>query len=98
MPLLSDFKPSGKLRMKDLHAVGGIPAAMKMLLSDGVLHGDCITVTGKTVEDNLGELPGLKPGQGIVHAFSKSIKATGDFMAICKTSMMARACRISRAL
>jgi dihydroxy-acid dehydratase len=50
VPLLSDFKPSGQYVMEGLHAVGGIPPAMKMLLSEGVLHGDCITVTGKTLK------------------------------------------------
>ena len=77
VPLLSDFKPSGQYVMEDLHAVGGIPAVMKLLLDAGVLHGDCATVTGKTIEQNLRELPALKPGQEIVRPFSNPIKSTG---------------------
>ncbi len=53
VPLLADFKPSGKYVMEDLHAVGGLPAVMKMLLEEGLLRGDCLTVTGKTLAENL---------------------------------------------
>ena len=77
VPMLSDFKPSGYYVMEDLHQVGGIPAVMKMLLEAGLLHGDCLTVTGKTLEENLSGLPGLKAGQGIVKPLSDPIKATG---------------------
>jgi len=77
VPLLSDFKPSGKYVMEDLHAVGGIPGVMKLLLRAGALDGSCMTVTGKTIEENLRNLPDLKPGQEIVHAFSDPIKASG---------------------
>ena len=77
VPLLSDFKPSGPYVMEDLHNVGGIPAVMKMLLAEGVLHGDCLTVTGKTVAENLKELPDLAAGQQIVHPFSKPLKPAG---------------------
>ncbi len=76
-PLLADFKPSGKYVMEDLQGAGGIPAVMKMLLEDGRLHGDCLTVTGKTVRENLKDLPGLKAGQEIVHPLSNPIKSTG---------------------
>jgi len=76
-PLLSDFKPSGKYVMEDLQAAGGIPAVMKLLLAEGLLHGDCMTVTGKTVRENLEGLPGLKEGQEIVRPLSNPIKATG---------------------
>jgi dihydroxy-acid dehydratase len=76
-PLLADFKPSGKFVMEDLQGAGGIPAVMKMLLEDGRLHGDCLTVTGKTVRENLQDVPGLKPGQEIVHPLSNPIKPTG---------------------
>src|SRR5690606_35253695 len=65
-PLLADMKPSGPWVMEDLGQVGGVPAVMKLLLENGLLHGDCMTVTGKTVAENLAELPGLTPGQGIV--------------------------------
>ncbi len=76
-PLLADMKPSGPWVMEDLWQVGGVPAVMKLLLENGLLHGDCMTVTGKTVAENLAELPGLTPGQGIVCPLSKPIKATG---------------------
>jgi dihydroxy-acid dehydratase len=77
VPLLADFKPSGKYVMEDLQQIGGIPAVMKMLLSEGLLHGECLTVTGKSVSDNLKDLPGLNPTQEIVHSLSNPIKATG---------------------
>ena len=76
-PLLADMKPSGPWVMEDLGQVGGVPAVMKLLLENGLLHGDCMTVTGKTVAENLAELPGLTPGQGIVCPLSKPIKPTG---------------------
>jgi dihydroxy-acid dehydratase len=76
-PLLADFKPSGQYVMEDLHQVGGIPAVMKMLLEAGMIDGDCMTVTGKSVRENLKDLPGLTPGQSVVHAFDKPIKETG---------------------
>ncbi len=66
VPLLADLKPSGKYVQEDLHAVGGTPAVMKYLLERGFLHGDCMTVTGKTLAENLRRLPGLKAGQSIV--------------------------------
>jgi len=75
-PLLADFKPSGVYVMEDLHQVGGIPGVMKMLLAEGRLNGRCMTVTGKTLEENLKDLPGLKPGQQIVRPLSNPIKAT----------------------
>ena len=76
-PLLADFKPSGKYVMEDLQGVGGIPAVMKMLLDEGLLNGDCLTVTGKTVRENLKDVPGLKAGQEIVRPLSNPSKATG---------------------
>jgi dihydroxy-acid dehydratase len=63
--------------MEDLHRVGGIPAVMKMLLGEKLLNGDCLSVTGKTIAENLGELPGLAEGQPIVRKLSAPIKATG---------------------
>ncbi len=75
-PLLADFKPSGTYVMEDLHTVGGIPAVCKLLLEAGLLHPDCLTVTGKTLKENLAELPGLKPGQTIVRPLSNPIKAS----------------------
>ena len=77
VPLLADFKPSGFYVMEDLHRVGGVPGVMKMLLEEGLLHGDCLTVTGKTVRENLKDLPGLAAGQQIVRPVSDPIKRTG---------------------
>ncbi len=76
-PLLADLKPSGQYLMEDLHQVGGIPGVMKYLLSKNLLHGDCLTVTGKTVEENLQDIEGLKPGQDIIVPVEKPIKETG---------------------
>ena len=63
--------------MRDLHDVGGVPLLMKALLDGGHLHGDCLTVTGKTVAENLQDLPGLQQGQDVFHALSDPIKETG---------------------
>jgi dihydroxy-acid dehydratase len=76
-PLLADFKPSGKFVMEDLHGVGGLPAVQKMLLDEGLLNGDCMTVTGMPLRDNLDDLPGLAAGQSIVHSLREPIKQTG---------------------
>jgi dihydroxy-acid dehydratase len=77
IPLLADFKPSGRYVMEDLQEVGGIPAVMKMLLAEGLIDGSCKTVTGKTVAENLAEVPGLKEGQSIVRPLSNPLKASG---------------------
>ncbi len=77
VPFLADLKPSGKYVQEDLHNVGGTPAVMKYLLEKGMLNGDCLTVTGKTVAENLQDLPGLKPGQDVVHPLENPIKPTG---------------------
>jgi len=76
-PLIADFKPSGFYVMEDLHRVGGIPAVLKMLLAEGLLHGDCMTVTGRTLRENVSDAPGLTAGQPIVRPLSNPIKATG---------------------
>jgi len=76
-PFLADLKPSGKYLMEDLHTVGGIPAVLKYLLEEGLLHGDCLTVTGKTLAKNLAEVPDLTPGQDVIKPISSPIKATG---------------------
>jgi dihydroxy-acid dehydratase len=76
-PLLADFKPSGQYVMEDLHRVGGVPAVVKMLLAEGLLNGECITVTGKTLRENVKDLPGLQPDQQIVRPISNPIKTTG---------------------
>ncbi|MDA0745991.1 MAG: dihydroxy-acid dehydratase [bacterium] len=77
IPFLADLKPSGQYVMEDLHNVGGTPAVMKYLLENGLLSGDCMTVTGKTIAENLADLPGLKEGQEVIHPLDKPIKATG---------------------
>lgn len=76
-PFLADLKPSGKYVMEDLHNVGGTPAVMKFLLENDMLDGTCMTVTGKTIAENLAELPGLHDGQDIIHPLSNPILANG---------------------
>ena len=63
--------------MEDLHKVGGTPAVLKLLLDEGLIHGDCMTVTGKTLKENLASLPGLTPGQKIITPLSQPIKSSG---------------------
>ena len=78
VPMLADFKPSGKYLMQDLHEHGGIPAVMKYLLKKGLLHGDCMTVTGKTVAENLEEAKDLDfDKQDIIRPLENPLKATG---------------------
>ena len=78
VPVLADFKPSGKYLMQDLHAHGGLPSVMKYLLQQGLLHGDCLTVTGKTLKENLKDIPDLDfSDQQIIRPVSDPIKPTG---------------------
>lgn len=77
MPFLADLKPSGQYVMEDVHQIGGTPAVMKYLLEKGLLNGDCMTVTGKTIKENLADVPGLKPGQQVIHPLENPIKKTG---------------------
>lgn len=78
IPVLADFKPSGKYLMEDLHKKGGLPSVMKYLLQKGLLHGDCLTVTGKTVAENLAGIPDLDfETQDIIAPIEKPLKATG---------------------
>ena len=76
-PFLADLKPSGKYLMKDLHLVGGVPAVLKYMLAKGMLHGDCITVTGKTLAENLAAVPDLSEGQTVIRPLENPIKPTG---------------------
>jgi len=76
VPLLADLKPSGKYVMEDLHNVGGTPAVMKYLLEQGFINGGCLTVSGKTVAENLEQLPGLTEGQDVFMPIGKPIKQT----------------------
>ncbi|MBK6938287.1 MAG: dihydroxy-acid dehydratase [Chitinophagaceae bacterium] len=78
VPVLADFKPSGKHLMEDLHKHGGVPAVMKYLLQNDLLHGDCLTVTGKTVAENLAGVPDLDfTTQDIIHPLEQPLKKTG---------------------
>ncbi|MFS4418671.1 dihydroxy-acid dehydratase [Maribacter sp. 2307ULW6-5] len=76
-PLLADLKPSGRYSMEDLHGVGGIPGVLKYMLDNDMLHGDCLTVTGKTLAENLANVPNLIEGQDIIRPLEAPIKASG---------------------
>jgi dihydroxy-acid dehydratase len=77
VPYLADLRPSGKYVQEDLHRVGGTPGVMKLLLENGLLIGNCLTITGKTIAENLKDLPGLAAGQDVVRPLSNPLKATG---------------------
>ena len=77
IPLLADLKPSGRYVMEDLHNVGGVPAVMRYLLDQGLLRGECLTVTGRSVEQNLAEVAGISPQQDVVRSLAHPIKETG---------------------
>jgi len=78
VPVIADFKPSGKYLMEDLHNIGGVPMVMKYLLSKGMLHGDCMTVTGKTLKENLESIPEIEfENQKIIYTIENPIKKTG---------------------
>lgn len=77
IPYLADLKPSGKFVQEDLHSIGGTPAVMKYLLEKGLMDGNCMTVTGKTLAENVKDLPGLKEGQTIISPVEKPLKETG---------------------
>ncbi|MFT6054851.1 MAG: dihydroxy-acid dehydratase, partial [Roseivirga sp.] len=76
-PLLGDLKPSGQYLMEDLFEVGGVPAVMKFMLEEGMLHGECMTVTGKTIAENLAIVPSLKNGQDVLRPLDNPIKKEG---------------------
>ncbi|SCY43113.1 dihydroxy-acid dehydratase [Nonlabens sp. Hel1_33_55] len=76
-PFLADLKPSGKYLMEDIHRIGGIPAVMKYLLSKDLIHGDCLTVTGKTVAENLQDVPDLSKDQDVIKTVEQPIKVSG---------------------
>jgi dihydroxy-acid dehydratase len=77
VPLLADLKPSGRFVQEDLHRAGGLPAVIKRLLDAGLMHGDCLTVTGKTLAENVVDLPDLSDGQEIIRPLDNPVKATG---------------------
>jgi dihydroxy-acid dehydratase len=76
-PFLADLKPSGKFVQEDLHAVGGTPAVLKFLLEHDMVDGDCMTVTGKTLAENVADLPGLTEGQEVIRPLDNPIKSSG---------------------
>ncbi|MFD1628576.1 dihydroxy-acid dehydratase [Pseudopedobacter beijingensis] len=78
IPVLADLKPSGKYLMEDLHNIGGVPMVMKYLLKKGLIHGDCLTVTGKTIAENLESVPDIEfENQKVIFPLENPIKATG---------------------
>jgi len=76
-PFLADLKPSGKFLMEDVHRVGGIPAVIKFMLDNNMLHGDCMTVTGKTLAENMADVPSLTENQKVIRPLDNPIKETG---------------------
>jgi dihydroxy-acid dehydratase len=87
VPVLCDLKPSGKYVATDLHRVGGVPLIMKMLLTRGLIHGDCMTITGKTIEETLADYPSDPPAdQDIVRPFDQPLYAEGH-LAILKGNL-----------
>ncbi|GAB4035044.1 MAG: dihydroxy-acid dehydratase [Rubrivivax sp.] len=91
VPVLCDLKPSGKYMAIDLHRAGGIPAVMKVLLEAGLLHGDCMTITGKTVAENLKDVPPLSPDQDVIRPIDKPMYAQGH-LAILKGNLATEGC------
>jgi len=91
VPVLCDLKPSGKYLAIDLHRAGGIPAVMKVLLDAGLLHGDCMTITGKTVAQNLAELPALRADQDVIRPIGNPMYAQGH-LAILKGNLSPEGC------
>ena len=81
-PVLADLKPSGKYLMEDLHRVGGVPAVMKYLLKEGLIHGDCLTVTGNTIAENLESINDLTVGQDVFHQLNNPLKQTGHLQVL----------------
>lgn len=80
VPHIADLKPSGRYVMQNLHEAGGVPAVMKLLLAQGLLHGDCLTVTGKTIAENLEQFPDLVEGQDVIRPFDQPLKETGPLV------------------
>jgi len=91
IPVLCDLKPSGKFLAVDLHKAGGIPAVMKQLLKAGLLHGDCITITGKTVAENLAQVPELSTEQQVIKTVNEPIYEQGH-LAILRGNLSPEGC------
>ncbi|MFB5678358.1 dihydroxy-acid dehydratase [Paenibacillus terreus] len=82
VPHLADLKPSGQHAMQDLNEIGGVPGVMKLLLAEGLLHGDCLTVTGKSLAENLAEAAPLRDGQEIIRPLNKPLKPNGPLVVL----------------
>ena len=91
MPHIADMKPHGRFHMADLDAIGGVPVVMKMLLDAGLLHGDCLTVTGKTVAENLAALDPPAADGEVVHPLAQPIHAQGG-IAVLRGSLAPKRC------
>jgi dihydroxy-acid dehydratase len=91
VPVLCDLKPSGKYLAVDLHRAGGIPAVMKVLLDAGLLHGDCITITGQTIAQALADVPPLRADQDVIRSIDKPIYSEGH-LAILKGNLSPEGC------
>jgi dihydroxy-acid dehydratase len=91
VPVLCDLKPSGRYLAVDLHRAGGIPAVMKVLLDAGLLHGDCLTITGKTVAENLADVPPLRADQDVIRPVSNPMYAEGH-LAILRGNLAPEGC------
>ena len=91
VPVICDLKPSGRYLAIDLHRAGGIPAVMKVLLDAGLVHGDCMTVTGKTVAENLADVPPLRADQDVIRPISNPMYAEGH-LAILKGNLSPEGC------
>ena len=91
VPVLCDLKPSGKYLAIDLHHAGGIPALMKQMLDAGLLHGDCITITGKTVAENLADVPASNPAQDVIRPMTRPMYAEGH-LAILRGNLSPEGC------
>lgn len=92
VPLLGNFKPFGRYLMNDLHHLGGVPLVMKMLLDEGWLHGDCLTVTGKTLAENLRNVPDLPGGQDVLYPLSAPYAPAGRHIRILYGNLAAEGC------
>ncbi|QKG83993.1 dihydroxy-acid dehydratase [Kroppenstedtia pulmonis] len=82
VPHIADLKPSGRYVMQDLHRVGGVPAVMKLLLEHGLLHGECLTVTGKTLAENLAEVDAVKADQDVIRMLDHPLRNTGPLVVL----------------
>ncbi|RVT50087.1 dihydroxy-acid dehydratase [Rubrivivax albus] len=91
VPVICDLKPSGRYLAIDLHRAGGIPAVMKVLLDAGLMHGDCMTITGKTVAENLKDVPALRADQDVIRPVTNPMYAQGH-LAILKGNLATEGC------